>query len=226
MRLGIITALPDEARTLTAPDAADRHAVEICGVGPANAHSAAARLIACGVDGLLSWGTAGALDPDYEPGTLVVYESVLDASGVQYSSDERWGQTLLQTLAALQPLAGRGYTAAAAVASIAGKAHLREQTGCNALDMESAAIAAAAAGGGIPYAAVRVIVDPADFHVPECALRGLDEHGRTHVLPVAMAVLRRPQELPDLLRLGRWYYNALRRLRLATRALYPDFGTA
>ena len=76
--------------------------------------------------------------------------------------------------------------------------------------MESAALARIAAAAGAPYAAVRCIVDPADFDLPLAALAGMRYDGRQAALATCAALLRRPGELGDLLRLAGWYRAALR----------------
>lgn len=224
MRLGFIAALPGEARTLADVETHHTHLVESCGIGPANARAGAERLLARGVDGLVSWGTAGALHADYSPGAMIVFESVVNDAGRCYPSDARWRRAMLMSLAPLHAVAARGYSAPHAAASVAAKAALHARTGCAAVDMESAAVAALADTAGVPFIALRVVVDPADFQIPHCALHGLRDDGRAHVAAILKSLARRPQDLPPLLRLARWYHGALARLRLASHVLQPDFG--
>jgi adenosylhomocysteine nucleosidase len=224
MRLGFITALPGEARTLDDVVAGGAHLLDICGIGPANAGAGAQRLMVRGVDGLVSWGTAGALDTDYVPGTIIVLEAVVNDAGTCYRSDVHWHRAMLGSLAPLNAVAARGYSASHAAASTAEKASIRARTGCAAVDMESVAVAAVAQTAGIPFIALRVVVDPADFQIPQCALNGLRDDGRTHAAALIKALARRPHELPDLLQLARWYRYALTRLRRAAKVLRPAFG--
>lgn len=68
MRIGFVTALVEEAQTLALTgDPEFGHLVEIAGAGVENAVRASHRLIAQGVDGLVSWGTAARWIPAINP---------------------------------------------------------------------------------------------------------------------------------------------------------------
>lgn len=226
MRLGFVTALTDEARTLGAAydDRASGHLVEIAGPGVDNAARAARHLVDRDVDGLVSWGTAGALNPDHRPGALIVYDAAVSAAGLRYACDEAWYKALAHSLNALDPTIGTGLTAEHAIAAAVEKAALGERFGCAAIDMESSAVGECAAAAGIPFAALRAVVDPLDFDIPRAALLALEHGGQPRILPVLGALLHRPQATPALLKLARWYRLSLARLRLAAHALEPDFG--
>jgi hypothetical protein len=83
------------------------------------------------------------------------------------------------------------------------KRALHEQTGADAVEMESAIICSVCGRQGIPNATVRVILDiateelPLDFNVLMNA--------RQELAPgkLALALLRQPQKIPALLRLQR-----------------------
>ncbi len=61
--------------------------------------------------------------------------------------------------------------------SVAAKATLRAASGALAIDMESAAVAEAAAEAGVPFLVLRVIADPADRAIPPVALHGVAPDG-------------------------------------------------
>lgn len=226
MRIGFVTALVEEAQTLALTgDPEFGHLVEIAGAGVENAVRASHRLIAQGVDGLVSWGTAGALDPCHQPGALVLYEAAVVASGLRRECDKTWSAALMRSLSALDATTEIGFTTPRAVAAAADKAKIRAQFNCAVVDMESAAVGECAAAADIPFVVVRTIVDPSDFDLPRAALRVLEHGGQPRIWPAVRALMRRPQELPALLKLSRWYRLALARLRLAACALHPDFGT-
>ena len=229
MGLGFVTALADEARSLAFPDgdhAFNRgHHVEVAGVGIENATRAACKLLDQGVDGLVSWGTAGALDPRLQPGALVIYDTVRTISGDSYACDPSWRAKLARALSPLNPIDGSGFTSEHALATAVEKTAIREQFDCVALDMESAAVGKHAIAAGIPFAAVRVIVDPVDFDIPRAALAALGPDGEPRAWPVVRSLIRRPHELPALLKLARWYRISIASLAVAARALHPDFGT-
>ncbi len=229
MRLGFVTALADEARTLQFSDkdnaANARHDIEVAGVGIQNASQAATRLLDRGAEGLVSWGTAGALEPQLRPGTLLIYSAAHDISGSAYICDPTWRDKLSLALGALNPLEATGFTTEQAIASSIEKGAIRQRFGCAAVDMESAAVGAQANAAGAPFVAVRVIVDPANFDIPSSAIGALADNGEPRAWPVIRGLIRRPQELPALLKLARWYRISLTSLSRAANALQPDFGT-
>jgi len=220
--------MADEARTLepvlNASEDAPAHTLDVAGIGPANASAASERLLAAGVTGLMSWGTAGALDPTLTSGSLLVYTDALDSAGQRYVCDPQWSDAVTLRLTAFNAKTGSGYTTGDAVTSADAKSALLARTQCIAVDMESAAIAAVAAAAGIRFLAVRVIVDPAHIPIPGSALAGLAEDGTTRPLRVLGALARRPWELPRLLGLARRHAAALSTLKRAATVLAPDFG--
>ena len=228
MRLGFVTALGDEARTLPFSDNENAlnagHDIEVAGVGMPNASLACTRLLERGAEGLISWGTAGALDPRLRPGSLVIYEAAHTVAGDTYRCDPNWRAKLVVALGELNPLEAAGFTAEHALASSLEKGAIRERFGCAALDMESAAVGAQASAAGVPFVAVRVIVDPVDFNIPRAALSALTDGGEPRAWPVIRGLMRRPHELPALLKLARWYRISLASLTLAANALQPNFG--
>ncbi len=78
-----------------------------------------------------------------------------------------------------------------------------EATGAHAVDLESAAVARAAARRRIPFAALRAVADPAGRPLPRAALAALDHQGRVGLLRVALTALANPAEFPLLLALAR-----------------------
>jgi len=151
-RLVVCAALGIEARAVGHPGL---HVVTV-GAGPHRAYRAAARLP--DFDALAVTGFAGALDPRIRPGSLVVATEIRGPDGAVPCPSAELLAGLLERVGApvhCGPLLtsdhvvlGRGERAALAA------------TGALAVDMESAPLAAAAAGR--PYAVVRAIVDTPD----------------------------------------------------------------
>ena len=152
---------------------------------------------------ILSLGIAGGLDPALRPGTLVVARNVV--AELAWPADEAWS-------AAIAPGALRADIAGAdrVIALPAEKAALRAATGAAAVDMESAAVARL----GVPFAVLRAIADTAGEALPPAAAEGLDEAGNPAPWRVMRALLRRPQDLPGLIRMAL-------RSRVALAALAP-----
>ncbi len=187
---GIVVGLRAEARLLGPL----RGVVAIGGGGAAGAARAAAGLE--GVGALLSVGLAGGLDPALAPGAVLVPEAVLTG-----------GRRLATSLRLCHALGGATAGALlggeAVVAGVAEKARLHAETGAVAVDLESGAVVEAALARGLPFAALRVVCDPAGRDLPPAALAALDAAGAIGLLRVLRSVLRRPAQVPGLLALAR-----------------------
>lgn len=165
------------------------------GGGDAAGAARAAEQLAGKVSGLISFGLAGGLAPGLQAGTLLVPHQVRDGA-------EAWetDPALMRLLGGKtgHVLLGGGEVLATVEAKRA--AH---QAGADAVDLESAAVARAAARHGLPFAVLRAICDTADQALPLAALVALDKAGRIGGLRIATAVLQRPWEIPALLGLAR-----------------------
>lgn len=223
MKLGLLTALAGEAARLPPRDArllgAHGFISVVAGPGQAHAEAGAEALVAQGADALVCFGVAGGLDPRLGPGDLVLASAIRDEHGVLHACDTELVAALGAALAPLSPRCAPLASLAAPLVDSAAKRALNADYGCAAVDMESAALARVAARHQLPCTALRVVVDPAAFSLPRAALAGMGEDGETHAVATALAVLRRPWELPALLRLALWYGAALRGLAAAGTAL-------
>ncbi|HLB80849.1 MAG TPA: hypothetical protein VJJ77_10120 [Dongiaceae bacterium] len=221
-RLGIVTGLAAEAawaRRAVGPAAL----VACAGGDAARARAAARGLLEAGAGALLSFGLAGGLDPAQPSGRLVLAETVIDAgSGRRFATDAPWRDRLAAAArgadAVLAALAGSNDP----VLSIAAKRALFAATGAAAVDMESHAVAAAAAAAGVPFLALRAIADPAGRAVPAAALAGLDAEGRVQARAVLAELLRAPGLIPAFAALALDAVRARAALRRAV-ALGPGF---
>lgn len=136
------------------------------GIGMGRAAAAAATVAALGPhDVFLSTGCAGGLVPGLAPGYLTIPTRIVArATGDAYETDLAT-RTQLTTVAArvgLTATFGPLLCSARALRSGADKLRAGEQTGAVAVEMEGAAIAAFARQAGVPFAAVRAILDPVD----------------------------------------------------------------
>lgn len=190
----------------------------VSGARPAQAEAETRRLIAGGVQIVLSVGLAGGLDPALQPGALLLPDAVVEAGGARRDADPA-------LLAALRRVLGAGHGAGvlygsdALVDGVAAKAHLFAATGAAAVDMESHRAARAAAQAGLPFAMIRAVADPATRALPPAAFEAIGADGRVRPLATALSILRRPQDLPALLALGRESGAALETLTRAGAAL-------
>jgi adenosylhomocysteine nucleosidase len=192
LKVGIIVGLRAEARI--AWDLGGT--VEIGGGTRAGAEAAAERLIARGVEALLSFGLAGGLDPALPPGALVI-PRIVRAGGHDLLADaeliSRLGGATCEMLC----------DSTQVVADAAAKRALFRTTGAAAVDLESGAVALAAERQGLPFAVLRAVCDPATRTLPPAAMIALDRSGGIRAARVAMSVLRAPAQIPALLALAR-----------------------
>lgn len=216
---GIIAALDFEARSAE-PLVQRGWQLQVCGMGPVRARRAAEQMLNAGIRRLLVWGTAGGLDPVLQAGTLFLPDVLLDAaSGMRYPVSVRLHAELEQRLARLDvPLVGKGtlLTTAEALVTADEKSRAARQTGASMVDMESAAIAAAATRAGAEIAVVRVLLDDAGASLPPVVIRAMNT--RHPHLGTAAGLLERPQDLPAVLLLGQSFRRAYRSLKAAAEA--------
>jgi adenosylhomocysteine nucleosidase len=184
------------------------------------------RAVARGTRGIISFGVAGGLDPGLEAGQCVVAATVVTASE-RYATCERWSQHLLNALPQARPGAIVGVDNV--VACPDAKRALRADTGATAVDMESHVAAGVAAQHGVPFAAIRIIVDPAYRPLPPAALVPLCSDGTPHVKAILRSLASEPRQFMALMRVAfdaRAARAALLRGRrlLGLRLAFPDFG--
>lgn len=191
-----------------------------CGRGPGLAAGLESAMApSCG--GIISFGIAGGLDPALSPGTLVVATTVIGPAGA-FATDESWSHSLARALpnAVAAPLLGLDVAAA----DPAAKARLFDETGAAAVDMESHIAGDVAARHGLPFAALRVVADPAGGRVPASAIAGLRPDGSTDVTGVLKSLLGKPGDLAALIRVARDTAVARTALRAAARRVGKGFG--
>ena len=216
---GVVAALAAEARVLGPAEPkgngcavlADGNLIAVSGIGPGAARGAALRLIEAGATALVSWGLAGGLDPALEAGTVCVPREVIDADGTRLDTARSWRESLSSSLPG--PVGdGALLTAASALGTCAAKDEARRQTGACAVDMESSAVARVAAAHGVPFLAVRVIVDTARDSIPPAVARA-SRAGKVRLGRLILGLIRSPLQIGPLLRLARRYRVAMRSLQ-------------
>jgi adenosylhomocysteine nucleosidase len=168
------------------------------------------------IRGVISFGVAGGLDPSLKSGDVVVATEVM-------AGDARWLARLTlneDLIAKLTAGLGRRRVVKGGLAGVeevvvaqAGKAALRMETGAAAVDMESHIAAAYAAEARLPFAALRVISDPASRALPALARSAIKPNGDIDVGMIVRGVVRNPRALRGLVSTGIDFNRALRSLR-------------
>jgi hopanoid-associated phosphorylase len=166
------------------------------------------------IRGVISFGVAGGLDPSLKSGDIVVATEVM-------AGDTRWlaGLSLNE-----QQIAGialgrrrvvRGGLAGVEEVVVAQscKAALRSETGAAAVDMESHIAAAYAAENELPFAALRVISDPASRTLPALARNAIKPNGEIDLRKILGGLARNPKSLRALVSTGLDFNRALKSLR-------------
>ncbi len=185
----------------------------VVGGGTAEGAADVAReAIAAGARGLVSFGLAGGLDPALRVGRLIVPDAVL-AHGRRWPVDP----ALLRLLGGTSGHLCLGFDRIAA--TVADKRRLWEGTGAAAVDMESGAVAEAAAAAGVAFAVLRAICDPADRDLPPAAAVALDAKGRIAPGRLLRSLLAHPGQIPALIGLARDAAMARRTLLAMADAL-------
>jgi hypothetical protein len=154
---------------------------------------------------------------------VIVADTVIAPNGERWQTDPDWRQALFADLADLG--AGEGAIAGSdsVLASVTEKRTLFEKSGARAVDMESHAVASAAAWGKVPFAVLRAVADPAGRALPDSALAGLDAVGRLQVWGALRGLAKRPRDMPGLFALAldaRRGFASLRRCAAAAASLF------
>jgi len=171
--------------------------------------------------GIISFGVAGGLALGLRPGDWVVASAIV-ATDVTRATDAMWSRRLCDTIegASYAPIIGVD----APIAEPATKRELRRTTGAAAVDMESHVVARLAAAHGLAFAALRVIVDPADRAIPPAALVGMGGGARADGAAVLRDLVARPAQLSRLVRISLDAFIARSEMLRVRRLLGPHFG--
>jgi adenosylhomocysteine nucleosidase len=147
---------------------------------------------------IISFGVAGGLAQGLVAGTTLVARSVVAADGARYYGDPVWSERLSGALggAAIADIAGVDLP----VAGLAERRALHLKTGALAADTESHVAARAAAARSLPFAAFRVVADPAHRQLPHAALVAIRPDGSIALGAILGSLMRDPRQVPQLMR--------------------------
>ena len=231
--VGVVAALSAEGRCLTArytqPGIIERlpsgALLWIAGIGPELAMWAAHALIDAHCTALVSWGIAGALNPELSPGSVVVPSRVITASGAVYAAEPSWRQRIVDICHRWVPVVeGELICSDRVISTVTDKTALWRHSGATAVDMESAAVAAVAAEAGVPFLTIRAVADLADETLPAFLLRSLNPWGQPRIMPLAAGLLRcHLTDLGMLWQLSQHFRAARRALTVVATQLGAGF---
>ena len=162
------------------------------GVGPERAADFMRGLLEDHAPGLVCIaGLAGGLNPDLHTGHVIAPGKVIDGrAGRAFTPSVAGDDTTLVTVAKSARTPGE-------------KAVLREHFDADAVDMETAAVAAACEQAGVAWLCLRAISDAANETLPAEWLGLVDATGRSRTRAAAGYALRRPGQIAGLLRINR-----------------------
>lgn len=207
----IVTGLKQEARIAAGPGL-----TVICSSSnPVQLREMMLSFDPASIRGIVSFGVAGGLNPALRSGDIVIASEIVSAKG-------RWlaAEALSQALHGLPEQGGESRIVRGVLAGVdevvlgpAAKASLHAATGADAVDMESHIAARYAEVNDLPFAALRVISDPAHRALPELAANALKADGNIDIWKVMRGVARKPSQIRALVHSGRDFNRALRGLR-------------
>ena len=174
--------------------------VAVAGGGDGQGLAAKLNALHGDIRGVISIGLAGALSPLLKVGDVVIADRI--ATGTEsWDCDAAWRVRLMSRLA--QAHQGQIFGSDVIIHQAETKSGLHQATGALAVDMESQVAARFAASRNLPLAGLRVISDDAGHVLPPAALVAMKPDGGIAVGRVLGSLLRRPGQLPSLIRTAR-----------------------
>ena len=209
----ILAALREEIAKMRPMDGV---VVATTGDGPLRAgHGAAAAIDRLHPRCVIGIGIAGAISTDLNRGDLVAGQTIVDENGSRHGSDP----ALVEAAIALGAKPGTLVTSRG-IASAEAKRQLAQSIqGTCAVDLESASWRRAAAARGVPFVAVRSIVDTAAEDLPAIVLQSIRPDGSISRGWVVARAIIQPAQIPLLFDLRRRTAEAVTVLTRFTVAL-------
>jgi len=181
--------------------------VLVTGMGSKNAQQALYQALTGPLpERVLTCGFAGGLNPEFPAGTVL------------FSADQDFDLT--PALVAAGARLACFHRADRVIITAAEKHVLRQTTGADAVEMESAIIRAICRERGIPSATLRVISDAAEEDLPLDFNRLMDAKGRLRYDRLVVALLKSPGRIRALIRMGLRTRRAAKELAKVLSSLF------
>jgi adenosylhomocysteine nucleosidase len=216
-----VTGMAAEARLAAGPGVT----TVMAGGNPARLRALLRARIQPDCRAVISIGIAGGLDPSLAPGDVIVATGVA-APDRRHAASPVVARRIAARLSdhprrvIMADVAGVD----SAVRTPADKRALRGATGALAVDMESHVAAAFAAHHGLPFAAVRVVCDPAHRALPDLVATALRPNGKVSYRGVFGSLWEQPVQLLAMPGLARDAAEGFRALRRCRELLGHGFG--
>ncbi len=179
-----------------------------------------------GAEGLVSFGTCGALDPSLKPGDVIIPDGVISPLGEDFPCDGPWVERLRARAVGPNGPGGPGsrmFGSQHLVDTPLKKANLLQDTGALAVDMESHEIAEVAAQERVPFVVARAVSDTAETAIPSWLAGTIGKHGQVKMMSMLVGMAVHPGDMGALMRLGRESGPAIQSLRRVAGLLIPSF---
>ena len=152
------------------------------------------------IGGVISIGLGGALSPLLKVGDVVIGEKIITGTE-DWECHAGWRNRLASRLAHAHQ--GMVFGSDVIIHQAETKTGLYNTTGALVVDMESQVAARFAAKRNLPLAALRVISDDASHVLPPAALVAMQPDGGISIGKVLWSVMKKPAQIPALVRTGR-----------------------
>jgi hypothetical protein len=171
--------------------------------------------------GIISFGLCGGLSERALIGQAFIYDTVVTPAQ-SLTCDVAWRKRLFAASKYYEChcwSSGNFNTAN----TIAERAQLFAQTGCEVIDDETYAVAQFAQIRNIPFIGLRVVSDGAEDNLPPAVINALNPNGTDDIPAVIASVISDPEQLPALIRTAQEFEKSIAELRTAAIAAGPTF---
>ena len=189
----------------------------VCGGGSAETLAARLSEMAGDAAGIISFGMAGALDPELHVGDWVISSRLTGA--FEADCDPAWVAALSRCLP--QARVGLCFADGKMISTPEAKLDLASRHHALAVDMESHVAGVAAAQARLPFAILRCVSDEATAALPPAIAVSMEAGGGLARGAILASIVRQPGQIPALARTTARFARAFATLGPTARACGP-----